>query len=67
MSRGKIACAPSEDSDQPAHPQSDQRRRCRLEDAFGHWLPIEYPAKTLITLRGCAGQSVSSLGAHAVL
>ena len=35
---------------------------------LGPWLPTEYRApKTLIKLRGCAGWSVSSLGAHVIL
>ena len=30
----KIACAPSEDSDQPAHPRSDQSLSFSPEDTF---------------------------------
>ena len=50
-----------------ASAQADQSLRCPPEDAWGPWLHIECPAKTLIRLRGCAGWSKSSLGAHAVL
>ena len=62
----KIACAPSEDSDQPA--QADQSLRCPLEDASVPWLPTEYSAKTdHADQTGCAGWPESLLGAHAIL
>ena len=44
----KMACAPSEDSDQPGHPPS--------------LIPTERTAKTRIRLGGCPGWSKSSLG-----
>ena len=53
----KMACAPSEDSDQPGHPPS-------------LWVlsyPTERTAKTLIRLGGCRDWSESSLGTHAIL
>ena len=42
----KMACAPSEDSGQPAA-QSDQSLNCPLEESLGPQLPIECTAKTL--------------------
>ena len=50
----KMACAPSEDSDQPGHPlrsawassQSDQSLHCPHAETLGPWLPIEHTAKT---------------------
>ena len=45
-----FACPPGEDSDQPAHPLSDQNLRCSYEKSLD-----ERPAKTLIRLRECAG------------
>ena len=39
-------CAPSEDSDQPGHPPSDQHLRCPHEESLGPQLPIERIAKT---------------------
>ena len=56
--------APSEDSDQPGHPQSLISLRCPHEERLGSYLPIERTAKTLIRLGGCPGWSESSLGAH---
>ena len=35
-----MACAPSEDSDQPGHPP-DQSFRCPHEESLGPYLPIE--------------------------
>ena len=49
----KMACAPSEDSDQPGQPgpaQSDQSLCCPHEESLGPWLPIERTVKTLIRL-----------------
>ena len=63
----KISFASSDDSDEPAHMQSDQSCHCRLEATLCHWLRNECPAKTLIRLCGCAGWSESSLGPHAIL
>ena len=52
----KMACEPSEDSDQPGHPaQSDQSLRCPHEECLGPYLPIERLANTLIRLGGCPG------------
>ena len=42
----KMACAPSEDSDQPVHPPSLISLRCLHEECSGPWLPIERTAKT---------------------
>ena len=53
-----MACAPSEDSDQPGHPH---------EESFGPCLPIECLVKTLIRMGGCPGWSESSLGAQVIL
>ena len=50
-----------------ASAQSDQSLRFLSEDALDPCLPTERPAKTLIRLRGCAGWSESSLGAHVSL
>ena len=58
----KMICAPSEDSDQPGHPQ-----RCSLEAKLGPKLPIDRTAKTLIRLGGCPGWSESSLGTKVIL
>ena len=51
----KMACAPSEDSDQPGHPPSLTSLRCLHEDSLGPKLPHECTAKTLIRLGGCPG------------
>ena len=59
-----MACAPSEDSDQPGHPPSLIRVfavRLRTRAFFMQ------TAKTLIRLGGCPGWSESTLGAHAIL
>ena len=45
-----------------ASAQSDQNLRCAPEETFGAWLSKDWPVKTLIRLRGCAGWYVSSLG-----
>ena len=50
----KMACAPSEDSDQPGHPPSLISLRCPHEGTLGS-VPIEHTAKTLIRLGGCPG------------
>ena len=59
----KMACVPSEDSDQPGHQPSLISHRCPHEENLGTELPIKRTAKTLIRLGG----SESSLGTHAVL
>ena len=46
------------------HPSS---LRCPHEETLGPKLPTERTAKTPVRLRGCAGWSESSLGAHATL
>ena len=60
----KVACAPSEDSDQPgqrrvrsawASTQSDQSLRCPHEESLGPKLSIEHKAKTQIRLGECPG------------
>ena len=54
----KMACAPSEESDQPGHPPSLFRVfAVRMKKAW----TLSYP------LNGCPGWSESSLGAHATL
>ena len=42
----KMACVPSEDSDQPRHLPSDQSLRCSPEKALGPSLPIELTVRT---------------------
>ena len=59
----KMAIAPSEDTDQPAHPPSLIRVRCPLDETLGPQLPIERTTKTLIR----QGGSESSLGTKAFL
>ena len=63
----KMACAPSEDSDQPGHPPSLMRVfAVRMKKAWA----LSYPMGAqwrLIRLGGCPGWSESSLGAHAIL
>ena len=44
----KMACAPSEDTDQPGHPPSLNSLRCPHDESLDPWLPIERTAKTLI-------------------
>ena len=51
----KMACAPSEDSDQPGHLPSLISLRCPHEESWGPLLPIERTAKTLFRLGGCPG------------
>ena len=51
----KMACAPSEYSDQPGHPPSLISLRCPHEESLGPYLPIERTVKTLIRLGGCSG------------
>ena len=51
----KMACAPSEDSDQPWHSPSFISLRCPPEGSLGPKLPFERPSKTLIRLGGCPG------------
>ena len=50
MSRGTtfptIVYAPSEDSDQPAHPHSPTSLRSPPEEHCEPWLPTEGPVKT---------------------
>ena len=60
----KIACALSEDSDQPGHPPNLISLRCPHEELLGPYLPIKRTAKTLIRLGGCPGLSECSLGAQ---
>ena len=43
-----MACAPSEDSDQPGYPPSLISLRCPHEESLGPELPFEYTVKTLI-------------------
>ena len=58
----KIACAPSEDSDQPvwASAQFDQSSWRKLGSLATHWAQV----KTLIRLGRCPGWSESLLGAR---
>ena len=51
----KMACVPSEDSDQPGHPPSLISLCCPHEETLGAQLPIEHTAKTLIRLGRCPG------------
>ena len=61
----KMACAPSEDSDQPGHPPILIRVfAVRMKKAWILRLHIERTANTLIRLGGCTGWSESSLGAQ---
>ena len=61
----KMACAPSEDSDQPGHPPSLIRVfAVRMENTWILNLSIGCSAKTLIRLGGGPGWSESSLGAR---
>ena len=63
----KMACAPSEDSDQPGHPPSLIRVFVvRLMGSKGPKLS-SCGQRRLIRLGGCPGWSESSLGAHAIL
>ena len=47
--------------------QSEQSLSFPPEETLGPWLAMERPSKTLIRLRGRAGWSESSMGAHANL
>ena len=51
----KMACTPSEDSDQPGHPPSLISLRCPHEESLGLQLSIERTVKTLNRLSGCPG------------
>ena len=62
-----MACAPSEDSDQPGHPPSLISHRCPHEEILGPKLPIQRKVNTLIRLGGCPGWYGSSLGTLALL
>ena len=55
-----MACAPSEDSDQPAHPIN----LVRVFAVHMKKVWVERTAKTLIRLGGCPGWSESSMGAQ---
>ena len=46
---------------------ADQSRRCPLEEVTDTWLPLKSHAKTMAMLRGCAGSSEYSMGAHVTL
>ena len=62
----KMACAPSEDSDQPGHPPS--LIRVFTVGMKQGWV-LSYPLsaqRKLIRLGGCPGWSESLLGAHAI-
>ena len=60
----KVACAPSEDSDQPGHPPSLIRVfTVRMKKAWALSYPFSAQRK-LIRLGGCPGWSESSLGAQ---
>ena len=50
-----------------ASAQSDQSHSVPPEELLNPWLPIERTLKILTSLRGCAGWSESSMGAHANL
>ena len=60
-----LTCAPSDDSDQPAHPRSPM---WIFTGRIYGWPMMQgffmRTTKTLIRLRGCAGWFESSLGAH---
>ena len=65
----KMACAPSEDSDQSGHPpsqtmQSDQSLRCPHGRNIGYSATHWAHSKGSIRLGGCQGWSEYSLGAH---
>ena len=60
----KMACAPSEDSDQPGHLPS---LRCLHEETLDPQLSIERTEKTQIRLSGCPGWYESSLGTQVIL
>ena len=60
-----LTCALNEDSNQPAHPRSqDWVFVVRMKKTL-HLCPSKiHPLKVLVRLRECAGSSESSLGAH---
>ena len=61
----KMACASSEDSDQPGHPPSLIRGfAVHMKKPWVLSYPFERTVKTLIRLGGCPGWSESSLGAQ---
>ena len=60
----KMACAPSEDSDQPGHRPSLISLRCALNGLLRAQCFFMRTAKTLNRLGGCPGWSESSLGAQ---
>ena len=63
----KMACAPSEDSDQSGHPPSLIRVfAVRMKKAWVHSYPLD-AQRRLIRLGGCPGCCESSLGVHAIL
>ena len=62
----KVACASSEDSDQPGHPPS-LIRVFAVRSVGSKGPKVSWTVKTLIRLGGCPGWSESSLGAHATL
>ena len=62
-----MACAPSEDSDQPRHPPSLIRVfAVRMKKPWVLSCPMS-AQRRLITLGGCSGWSESSLGAQVIL
>ena len=63
----KMACAPSEDSDQPGHPPSLISLHCALNGLLRIQAFFIRTAKSLIRLGGCPGWSESSLGEHTIL
>ena len=59
----KMACAPSEDSDQPGHlPSLIRVFTVHHEESLGPYLPTECTTKTLIRLGECPGWSVFTGG-----
>ena len=58
-----MACAPSEDSDQPGHPPSLISPRCPHEESVGPWLPIERKRR-LLSDRADAQADMSLRWAH---
>ena len=51
----KVACAPSEDSDQPGHPPSLISLHCQHKESLVPYLLTERISKILIRLCGCPG------------
>ena len=58
-------CAPSKDSDEPEHLQSDQSLRCPHEESLGLNYTLS-AQRRLIRLGRCPGWSASSPGPHSV-